>query len=477
MSRTNLNVVIAAPGQGQPDEGATKRPRLAASGSVNLSQSRASLAGLRANGVHRETPTPTSGRREDQKSQTDNGTRPDSICCLPLIAGGSDCLGVVEIAHQNELTPGDMDLVNSFVAITTRALEKINLPQLAALGYAELKALNWMTVEEAVAFAIPQKLMLQDDVFSPTFPFENYDGIDLFKVIFKIFERFSFLQLYKISAERLFGFLVKVMSMYEKTVYTWRHAVDVTQFLSMEIVSGKLDTSYVNGLELFGMIVAALCHDLRHDTFVPFSDPLAIPQTLILRLPGALEGDNLLAALEAFSDPEANIFWLLGQKEIQSIWTLIVKLILATDMRCHFQLMREVQVLMESDELNVTGDHDHRLLVLKMLFKCADCAYIFRAFSTSKPWSVDDAREFFRTGDLRGARDFVFTTDQPSPEGVDEEACLIPFFINICVPLAQLVARVVPGLKGLPTVAKENIQKWARRTQRPVPSFEWDRGK
>jgi cAMP-specific phosphodiesterase 4 len=296
--------------------------------------------------------------------------------------------------------------------------------------------------------------------------------MDLIRIVFKIFERFQFMSTFHISAERLFGFLAKLISMSNKSIYTWKHGVDVCQFAAAYIVSAKLNAALIGDFELLAFLVAALCHDISHEEYADRSETsLAVPQSVLFRLPGALESETLQSLVETLSDPDIDLFIGLGDRDRQSMWTMITKHILATAMSAHFSVIDHVRRLLDDDGFDPVSEAEHRMLLLAVLLKCADLADVMRPLVGNRTLTADIAEEFLRGVEPRYLADYVFTKGGY----IDREASLMTFLKNVCLPLAQLLARIIPQLKTVAQQVKDNIQKWARQTHQPVPQFDYER--
>jgi hypothetical protein len=83
------------------------------------------------------------------RGDTRKGTRARAAQVKTTISRDGECIGVAEIV----VAVSDSELVQTFACAVAAAaaLEVVGLPQLAALGYGEMMALDWMIVEESVA--------------------------------------------------------------------------------------------------------------------------------------------------------------------------------------------------------------------------------------------------------------------------------------------------------------------------------------
>jgi hypothetical protein len=392
----------------------------------------------------------------------------ETVFCIPLVNESKVCLAVTEMTFLGELNQQHQEVLTTFAIAGAAAIEKLNLPELAAVGYGQPE-LNWyIDPEELARFAIPRRLVFQDDVFGPAFNVDKYRGIALFKVVFRIFDRFRLLDSFKISAELLFRFLLKVSSLYNKQGrYNWAHAVNVTQYVAYLLILAKLEGSYVPKYEILALLLSALCHDVNHDVYEN-----SIAYSLLLHESGFLESVHITTAQQIFEDPECSILRSLGRREETLVWQLVVELILGTDMSMHFNILQQFRQLVEAEQFSPQGKLPHRMLMLKMFLKAADLADVLRPTSDFSKWTPDLAEEFYRTGDLSKITGVVVAAADPTYEKLDREAALMGFLKDVCWPLAQLLPRVGIAMKQIPEIVKDNMKKWAKKTDRPVPQFE-----
>jgi hypothetical protein len=232
------------------------------------------------------------------------------------------------------------------------------------------------------------------------------------------------------------------------------------------LILAKLEDAYVTKYEILALLVSALCHDVNHDQYEN-----SVAYSLLLHQSGFLESVHITATLQIFEDPECNLLKSLGQREEALVWQLVVELILATDMSIHFDILQEFRKLLEADEFRPQAKQPDRILLLKIFLKAADLADVMRPTSDFSNWTPDLAEEFYRTGDLSMITDVVAAGVAPTYEKLDREAALMRFLNDVCFPLAQLLPGLGVAMKQIPETVKDNIQKWAKKTNQPVPQF------
>lgn len=396
------------------------------------------------------------------------------IYCVPLLNSESSLLGVLEVEVSDPLSPDDLTLLDSFAAISSMSLERIHLKDLSVLGYGEMELRDWIFDEERGKTSIPSRLILNDDILRVTFDVKRYEGIGLFKVIFKLYDHFGLLEGYKITAEQLFLYLVELRNLYKKVPYhNWRHAVDTCQFLAYQIYIARLDKSNLGQFEIFAALTAALCHDAGHAGFLePNECTIQIPLGILYKDQSVLEMQHCSKAIEVLAKDESNIFHDLNEKDFKSLWSLIIGLILATDMAKHNPPIKKMEELLQFDEYNPMSNAEHRFLMLQLLLKTSDMCVVARPITDIVNWPFEVAEEFYKQGDLTDVAELVFDKNINDREHLKWEESRMGFYKNICLPLFRVVAAAIPLLKNHVEQIKDNIQKWARATNRIVPYFD-----
>lgn len=87
---------------------------------------------------------------------------------------------------------------------------------------------------------------------------------DTFKVTVRMFLEFGLVQQFNIPYKVLCRWVLSVKKNYRPVSYhNWRHALNVCQTMFTVLRTGKMDR-FMDDLEIFGLLVACLCHDLDH---------------------------------------------------------------------------------------------------------------------------------------------------------------------------------------------------------------------
>lgn len=393
----------------------------------------------------------------------------ETIVAIPLLNNESSILGVFQLSCPWQVIPEDVKMLKSYAVFASLIIERHNLKGIAEYGQDEVEMNTWMTAEEKKSMTqIPAKLVipedvLKDNVFTIKFNSLEWDGIGHFKVLFAIFHYFDFFQIYNITNEKFFRFLYAIRSMYKKVPYhNWRHAVDVTQFVTYQIMISGLEKVF-SKFELFSLVVAAICHDANHDGFTNIYNIKAeTPLGILYKNQSVMETHHCSIAIQIMSREECNLLAALKQDEYIEIWSLIIQYILATDMARHFEILKRFNDIYDGGDFTMQR-HDHRVMLLYMILKCGDISNVSRPFELADRWCDVLCEEFFRQGDLEQAQGMAYTSDLNDRSHLDKPKSQIGFYTYVTLPMFQAAGKAVPALDVNMRQVLSNLSVWKRK--------------
>jgi hypothetical protein len=311
-----------------------------------------------------------------------------------------------------------------------------------------------------------------DEILSVGFDCPKWDGIGHIRVVFTIFHHFGFSSRYKIENEKLFRFIAEIRDTYNPVPYhNWRHAVDVTQFMTYEILLARMD-SVLTQFELFSMIVAGLCHDANHDGFTnAFNEKAETPLGILFKNQSVMETHHCAVSIAVLAKPQCNLFSTLDSVEYKTMWTTIIDLILATDMAKHFGSLKEFGEIFDAGEYSMEKK-EHRLITMQMILKCADISNVARPFELADRWCDLLCEEFFRQGDLESATGMEYTSALNDRAHLDKAKSQIGFYTFVCKPLYEAAARAMPPLDANVKQLDSNLEIWKADLDRRANQVE-----
>ena len=193
------------------------------------------------------------------------------------------------------------------------------------------------------------------------------------------------------------------------------HAADVAQTVHHVLCQTGL-MHWLTDLEIFATLVAALIHDYEHTgttnnfhgkwTDVKCFVGCKLTQTLFIVNSGSdsamlyndravLENHHISAAFRVLKDDDCNILQNLSRDEYRELRTLIIDMVLATDMSFHFQQLKNMKNLLTLAEPSVDKSK-----ALSLVLHCCDISHPAKKWDLHHKWTMLLLEEFFRQGDL-----------------------------------------------------------------------------
>ncbi|OHT07438.1 3'5'-cyclic nucleotide phosphodiesterase family protein [Tritrichomonas foetus] len=394
-----------------------------------------------------------------------------SMICVPILSSDRAVMGAVLMQwkkNKQKFTFDEQKLLESYSVFLSISLERSKLKNIAMLGASEVEIQMYMNTDERDAFKTPEKLLLSDEqlktAISRDFSPNDFKEIGLVKEVFYLFDLFGLQDEFKISNEMLFHFLCSVKETYNQVPYhNWIHAIDVTQFMAHQIHSNGLMKTFTK-FEIFALLVSSICHDANHDGFSnQYNVKAQTPLGILFRNQSVMETHHCTVMINILTRDESNMLHSLDESEITKMWALLINLILSTDMAKHFQIVEQGNEMLAKKRQWQKSEKD-RLLVMELMIKTADISNVSRRFDIANLWCTDLCEEFFRQGDFEKASGME-CSPMNDREHLDVEKSQIAFYHSVCLPLFELDAKIMPGMKALVEQVTKNMAIWERRLE------------
>eukprot|EP00727_Mastigamoeba_balamuthi_P009956 m51a1_g5583 putative 3 5 -cyclic nucleotide phosphodiesterase (752) ;mRNA; f:631674-635705 len=175
-----------------------------------------------------------------------------------------------------------------------------------------------------------------------------------------------------------------------------RHAADVLQCMCW--LMHKYPNNPFNSRERLAAIIACVAHDFKHpgltaNYLVNTVDPLAIRYNC----ESVLESMHASDSMELLMQSDYNFLDSLPRKDFVEIYRNVVRLVLATDMAKHVEILGSFNAKVAGTGVN--SEAADKLIVLVMMMKVADLSNAARPWTTCKMWADRICTEFFNQGD------------------------------------------------------------------------------
>eukprot|EP00002_Diphylleia_rotans_P022039 TRINITY_DN4310_c0_g1_i4.p1 TRINITY_DN4310_c0_g1~~TRINITY_DN4310_c0_g1_i4.p1 ORF type:complete len:1071 (+),score=217.40 TRINITY_DN4310_c0_g1_i4:111-3323(+) len=387
------------------------------------------------------------------------GYKTRDVMCVPIFNKVSDLVGVVEMVNKKSEAAFDKDdlevlkAFTSFLSMSLTSLSDLNNPftmddvrTKGSLDYYEKR------------YCIPDRGI--ETIAKLDFKCWEFSVDEIVGLFVYMFEDLGFIQKYKIDRLKLYNFLLKCQSLYRSDVpyHNFVHAFDVTHCTYLFFKHCNI-REYLTDVEIFGLFVASVCHDLDHRGFNnAFQVKMKSPIALLYNNVAVMENHHCATAVTIMSIPENNILENLSEEDYGVIWQVIIASILATDMASHFEYVGKIEQLVK-DQNYSKENPEHRKLLHNILIKCSDISNIAKPFPVAKHWADVVTVEFFNQGDAEKQYNLPVTPI------MDREKVVLPqmqmgFIGAIGVPIFTHLAGLVPDLGIFRDCVVDNKEQW-----------------
>jgi hypothetical protein len=216
-----------------------------------------------------------------------------------------------------------------------------------------------------------------------------------------MFEAFELFTRFKIDRKVFEHFLVDVRNTYNANPYhNFRHAFDVTQTVFAMLTTFDA-ASLVTHVEILGLLLAAICHDLDHPG-LNNAYQVRIGSDVALRYNdrSVLENYHGYVASMLLKKDGNNFLANLNDEQRRAVRAVMTTAILGTDVSDHFEFLSRFRDVMASRPHGLDrGTADDRLLVVQMVLKAADISNVCKPWRIARKWGDVLMDEFFLQGD------------------------------------------------------------------------------
>jgi len=259
---------------------------------------------------------------------------------------------------------------------------------------------------------------------------------------------------FRVGTDVAKAFLDRVaMDYYDKPYHNSIHAAQVAH-LSNWLLKSLEVLRMMRGIERAGSLIAALCHDMKHfgrnNAFcIASSHPLA----LLYNDQSVLENMHSAACFAALREGDSSdqLMQNLKQDDCITMRSLIVKLILSTDMSEHFQAISKFRVKVGAEGVFYEDVEDRRL-VATMCIKAADIGHSALEWRLHTLWSERVSMEFFEQGDEERALGLPVSALCDRLKMGDLGKAQKGFLEFVCMPLFQELGNLEVPLEEMQCV-------------------------
>ncbi|XP_056277695.1 dual specificity calcium/calmodulin-dependent 3',5'-cyclic nucleotide phosphodiesterase 1C isoform X2 [Pseudoliparis swirei] len=216
-------------------------------------------------------------------------------------------------------------------------------------------------------------------------------------IFYELLTRYDLISRFKIPISAVVSFVEALEVGYSKhknPYHNLMHAADVTQTVHYLLLNTGM-VHWLTELEIFAMIFAAAVHDYEHTgTTNNFHIQTRSDTAILYNDRSVLESHHVSAAYRLLQDDdEMNILYNLSKDDWIELRALVVEMVLATDMSCHFQQVKTMKNFLQQPE----GIDKPK--ALSLLLHTADISHPAKSYDLHHRWTTSLLEEFFRQGD------------------------------------------------------------------------------
>ncbi|XP_055681495.1 dual specificity calcium/calmodulin-dependent 3',5'-cyclic nucleotide phosphodiesterase 1-like isoform X7 [Lutzomyia longipalpis] len=280
---------------------------------------------------------------------------------------------------------------------------------------------------------------------------------------YDLLNRYGMIHKFKVPPALLEVFLNRIEEGYcrfRNPYHNNLHAADVAQTVHHVLCQTGL-MHWLTDLEIFATLLAALIHDYEHTgTTNNFHVKSGSDTALLYNDRAVLENHHLSAAFRVLKEDECNVLQNLTRDEFRELRSLVIDMVLATDMSFHFQQIKNMRNLLTLGDPQVDKSK-----ALAMVLHCCDISHPAKKWNIHHRWTMLLLEEFFRQGDLERelGLDFSPLCDRKTTLVAESQIGFIEFIVEpsmaVCADMLEIVlAPIAPPLqcKSTPSTASQD---------------------
>lgn len=238
------------------------------------------------------------------------------------------------------------------------------------------------------------------------------------------------------------------------------HAADVAQTVHHFLCQTGL-MHWLSDLEIFATLLAALIHDYEHTGTTNNFHVMSSSDTALLYNDRAvLENHHISAAFRVLRDDECNVLQNLSREEYRELRTLVIDMVLATDMSFHFQQLKNMKNL-----LTLSDPQVDKSKALSLVLHCCDISHPSKMWNLHHRWTMLLLEEFFRQGDLERELGLPFSPlcDRNNTLVAESQIGFIEFIVEpslaVCSDMLEIVLAPIAPLACKSNAAQATPRK------------------
>ncbi|NXW55294.1 PDE1A phosphodiesterase, partial [Eurystomus gularis] len=212
-------------------------------------------------------------------------------------------------------------------------------------------------------------------------------------MMYELFTRYDLLSRFKIPVPNLISFAEALevgYSKYKNPYHNLIHAADVTQTVHYIMIHTGI-MHWLTELEILAMIFAAAIHDYEHTgTTNNFHIQTRSDVAILYNDRSVLENHHVSAAYRLMQEEEMNILANLTKDDWRELRSLVIEMVLSTDMSGHFQQIKTMRHTLQQTE------GVDKAKAMSLILHAADISHPAKSWELHYRWTMALMEEFFR---------------------------------------------------------------------------------
>lgn len=282
---------------------------------------------------------------------------------------------------------------------------------------------------------------------------------DLHHHVLVMFKDLNLLRRFDIDEKKLDNFVREITKQYipDAPYHNKLHAFDVCHF-SYVLITLCEASKYLSKMDELCLLISALAHDAGHDGFNnEFHNKLGSNRAIMYAFNGAQENYSNSILVRTLRKEGCDILCSMNVEDQERATTKMVKMILQTDAKCHFKLMEDFSIALDSQQLTAG-------FLATVLLHLADVSNPVRPEGVMMRWASKTQKEFFRQGDREKELGWVISPFMDRSKNESLAAMEMRFIDYVVEPAFHTVADFLPTLEVFCERAlAKNRQAWKVR--------------
>ncbi|XP_065088372.1 dual specificity calcium/calmodulin-dependent 3',5'-cyclic nucleotide phosphodiesterase 1A-like isoform X4 [Ochlerotatus camptorhynchus] len=277
---------------------------------------------------------------------------------------------------------------------------------------------------------------------------------------YDLLNRYGSIHKFKIPPAMLETFLSRIEEGYcrfRNPYHNNLHAADVAQTVHHILCQTGM-MHWLTDLEIFATLLAALIHDYEHTGTTNNFHVMSGSDTAMLYNDRAvLENHHISAAFRVLKEDDCNVLQNLSKEEYRELRSLIIDMVLATDMSFHFQQLKNMRNLLTLAEPQVDKSK-----ALSLVLHCCDISHPAKRWDIHHKWTMLLLEEFFRQGDLEQELGLPFSPlcDRNNTLVAESQIGFIEFIVEpsmaVCADMLEIILAPIAPIAMNSSNSKNN---------------------